>query len=263
MWFTHPAVEQFRRGWTDVKGIRAGFGYLFRGGAFLARERQLWPLLVAPVLVNAILFLLFLFGAGFALRGLLGSTDPSSWWQVALVVMLVVATVGAILFVGAAVFVLVGSIISAPFYDTLAQHTARSRGMIVVDHPWWSHVWPSVKHAATKLWWYLLIQAGLIILYVVPGAFGPIAFVTIGYVATAFFLALDFLDFSFDFQGWTFPERRRWCLRRKGLMLGFGSAVFLGLGIPLVNLFIPPIAVVGAVLLFSDHYVSTDVDGSR
>jgi len=225
--------------------------------------KQLWPLLVAPVLLNGILFTLFVLGASSLLHGVFASSHTDSWWQVALVVMLVVAIVGAIVFVGSALVVFLGSIMSAPFYDTIAQQVTRKMGGIVVDHAWWSHVWPSVKHAAAKLWWYLLVQAGLIILYVVPGAFGPIAFVSIGYVATASFLALDFLDFSFDFQGWTFSERRRWCLEHKGLVLGFGSAVFLGLGIPVVNLFVPPIAVVGSVILFYETYVSADTHGPR
>lgn len=250
MWRIHPAVDQFRRGWTDVRGAREGFAFFFRGAALLWRNKKLWGLLVAPVLVNALLFVLFLAGASLALRGLLGSMSADTWWQAALVVMLVVATVGAILFVGSAIFVFLGSVLSAPFYDALAQQVTKETGAVIEEHAWTSHLWPSIKHAAAKLWWYLLIQTGLIILYVVPGVFGPIAFITLGYVATVFFLALDFLDFSFDFHGWSFAERRTWCLKRKGHMLGFGSAIFLGLGVPVVNLFVPPIAVAGAVLLF-------------
>lgn len=263
MWQVHPSVDLLRKGWTDVKGVRAGFAYLFRGGRMLFGMRQLWPLLVAPVLMNGILFTLFLFGAGALLRGVFASVQTDTWWQVALVSLLVLATVGAIVFIGAAFVVFVGSIVSAPFYDAIAQGVTRKMGGVVVDHAWWSHVWPSIKHATTKLWWYLLVQAGLIILYIVPGAFGPVAFVTIGYVATAFFLALDFLDFSFDFQGWTFAERRRWCLEHKGLVLGFGSAVFLGLAVPVVNLFVPPIAVAGSVMLFYETYVSPDAHRPR
>lgn len=263
MWKGNPSVDLLRKGWTDVKGARAGFAYMFRGARMLFGMRQLWSLLVAPVLMNGILFLLFLFGAAALLRGIFSSLHTDTWWQVALVTMVVLATIGAIVFIGSAVVVFVGSIVSAPFYDAIAQHVTRKMGGVVVDHAWWSHLWPSIKHASAKLWWYLLVQAGLIILYVVPGAFGPIAFVTIGYVATAFFLALDFLDFSFDFQGWTFPERRRWCLEHKGLVLGFGSAVFLGLAIPVVNLFVPPIAVAGSVMLFYETYVSTRADRPR
>lgn len=263
MWKRHPVIDLLRPGWTDVKGIRAGFAFLFRGGRALFGMRQLWPLLIAPVLVNAILFVLFVFGAAALFRGIFASAQTDSWWQVALVVMVVVAVVGAVVFIGSAVVVFLGSIINAPFYDAIAQHVTRKQGGIVTDHAWWSHLWPSVKHAAAKLWWYLLIQAGLIILYVVPGAFGPIAFITIGYVATVFFLALDFLDFSFDFHGWTFAERRRWCLEHKGLVLGFGSAVFLGLGIPVVNLFVPPIAVAGSVILFYETYVTSGAHGPR
>lgn len=245
--------ELLRVGWKDVRGARVGFAYLLRGAAELFSMRQLWSLVIGPVLVNALLFAGFILGASALLRGIFSSLPGDNWWQIALAVLLVVTTVGAIIFIGSALVVFFGSILSAPFYDTIAQHVTRKYGGIVVDHAWWSHFWPSVKHAAAKLWWYLLVQVGLIILYIVPGAFGPVAFVSLGFVATASFLALDFLDFSFDFHGWTFAERRQWCLERKGMVLGFGTAVFLGLGIPVLNLFIPPFAVVGAALLFMEQ----------
>lgn len=237
---------------ADIKGVRHGAVFLWRGAKYLAHARPLWPLLVAPVLLNALLFSFFLWGSWSLLHQALTASFPETWWGSLLMAILVVTVLGAILFVGSAIFVFLGSIISAPFYDTIAQQVTRESGGMVVEHAWWQHIWPSIKHGATKLWWYLLVQTGLIVMYIIPGAVGPIAFITLGFVATAFFLALDFLDFSFDFHGWTFQERRAWCMRNRGVVVGFGACIFIGLGIPFLNLFIPPIALVGSVLLFQE-----------
>lgn len=256
-------VELTRLRLRDLGGFRSGFAYLFRGGRLLLDTRSVWSLLIAPVLLNAILFVLFLLAAGTMLRGSLSAFQAEAWWQAAVVALLVVAFAGAVMFIGTSLVVFLGSVLSAPFYDRIAQVITRKLGGIVTDHAWWAHVGPSVRHAATLLWWYLLVQAGLIILYVVPGVFGPVAFVSVGFLATAFFLALVFLDFSFEFHGWSFVERRRWCWDNKGIVLGFGTAVFLGMGIPGLNVFVPPMAIVGSVLLFRDNYVSTGSNRPR
>lgn len=242
--------KKFVRDLTDVK---RGFGYFFRGARYLLRHRELWSLLVLPVLMNVLLFVLFVWGL-FALTHRFFLLElPPTWWGVLLGAVLVLALIGAVLFLGSAVFVFFGSVISAPFYDVLAERVARAEGAVVPDHPWWKGVGKVMRHSLQHLWWYVLIQIGIVILFFVPGAFGPISYVTLGFFSTTFFLSIDFLDYSFDFRGWDFSDRRKWCMERKGLVFGFGTAVFLGLGIPVFNVLIPPMAIIGSILMFQDN----------
>ncbi len=238
---------------VDGKGIRAGFGYLLRGARTLLRERSLWPLIVGPVIINAALFALFIWGFSVLTGRFLGQALPETWWAVLIMVLFVAASVAAIIFFGSAFFVFFGSIISAPFYSAIAERMVLALGGKVPERPWLSEALMSVRHSLKKIGLFLLIQGALVILYIIPVAIGPAAYVTLGFFTTVFFLALDFLDFAFDHRGWSFKERRRWCLRRRGFVLGFGTAVFLGLAIPVVNLLIPPMAVAGAILLFHEH----------
>lgn len=232
---------------------KRGAAYLLRGAKYLASRRELWAILVAPMLLNTVLFLLFLWGVSIALSSFLALHLPPTWWGILLGAMIVVASLSALLFLGSSIIVFFGSVLNAPFYDVFAERITRSLGGVVPDHPWWKGALHSMKHSAEHLWWYLLVQAGLIILYIVPVALGPIAYVTLGFTTTALFLAIDFLDYAFGARGWNFAKRRKWCMDRKGLVIGFGVMIFLGLTVPLVNLFIPPIAITGAILLFHEN----------
>jgi len=238
---------------ASARDFKTGFSYLAFGARTLATEKHLWPLIVAPVIVNIVLFVLFLFGLLHLVGTFFTSRLPDVWWAFVIGGLVLVATIGAFLFLCAVAFVFVGSIISAPFYDVLAEKSIRSLGGIVPDHPWWKSVGRSMKYAAALLATYVFAQAGLLFLSLVPPPIGQISYISLGFAVTTFFLALGFLTYSFDARGWTLTQRRSWCIRRKGLVLGFGSAVFLALGIPFLNVFVPPIAILGSVRLFHDH----------
>jgi len=237
----------------DVAGMKDGALYFLRGIGYLWRNKSLWPLLVVPILLNALLFILFVWGALILLRRFFFAAPPETWWAWILLGAALVATLGAIVFFGSFLLVFVGSVVAAPFYDRLAQRTARAEGGIIIERPFWQEVWRPIKHALVKFWWYILVQAGLLVLFIMPFAVGPVAYATLGFLATAYFLALEFLDFSFDFRGLTFTERWKWCMERKGVVLGFGAATFAALLVPGANLLVPPVAVVSSILLFEAY----------
>ncbi len=234
----------------DIRGFREGFAYLFRGAHRLFRDRTLYPYLVAPVLLNILLFLAFLWVAAQVFVAVFGRGVPESWWGIALFVGVIIASLITLLFVGSALFVFLGSIICAPFYEAIAVRIAREQGRIVVDRPWWSQMGSIMARSAKKWWWYLLIQLGLLVLFFMPIAVGPVAYSVCGFLVTTFFLAWEYLDMSFDFRGLSFEQRWKWCLLHRGILFGFGTAIFLGFAIPILNLFIPACAVVGSILLF-------------
>ena len=232
--------------------IPKGAHYLYKGAAYLASHSKLWPYLVVPVFLNIILFLLFFWFSVSLISNFLLEQLPQSWWAILLLVVIVIATIGAILFLSAVFFVSIGSVLSAPFYDVLGEKVIRSFGGISPDHPWWKGIRHSATQTISRLWWYLLIQGSLIILFIVPITVGPIAYLTIGFITTAFALSMQFLDAPFNARGWNFSKRRKWCIKHKGYVIGFGSAVFLGLGIPIINVLIPPIAIIGAIIMFNE-----------
>lgn len=246
-----PALVQPFLG--DIRGFRVGFWYVIQGAKMLLSDRAMYPYIVGPVLVNAMLFIGFVI-AGFALMGrFFGGGMPESWWGFILFAAAFVASLVALLFVSASLFAFLGSIVCAPFYEAIAAHLTRKLGGIVIDRPWWHQVRAIVSRSTKKWWWYMLIQVALLILYIAPLAVGPFAYSALGFLTTAFFLAWEYLDMSFDFRGLSFEERRAWCLKNKGLLFGFGTAVFIGFAIPLLNLLVPVFAVAGSILMYYDH----------
>ena len=213
----------------------------------------MWTLLIVPALINAAAFVFFLTLIAKVLHRFLSAHLPDAWWAAALVVAAVLAALGAVLFFGTAVFMFFGSVLSAPFYGAIAERIAREGSAALPMAPVGLQVWRTVWSTLSKLGWFFLVQAGLLLLYVMPFAFGPVAYAVAGFFATGFFLALDAFDFTFDLHGMRFAERRAWCVKRLRLTSGFGAATFIGLAIPGVNLIVPAAAVAGAALLYKRH----------
>lgn len=220
---------------------------------YLRAHPALWKLLIVPALINAAAFVFFLTLIGRTLGRFLSMHLPEAWWATVLVVAAVLAALAAVLFFGTAVFMFFGSILSAPFYGAIAEHIAREGDATFPLAPLRLQLWRTVWSTLSKLGWFFLVQAGLLLLYVMPFAFGPIAYAVAGFFATGFFLALDAFDFTFDLHGMRFAERRAWCVKRLRLTSGFGAATFIGLAIPGLNLVIPAAAVAGAALLYKRH----------
>jgi len=237
----------------DLRGMKEGFGYLLRGAQQLFKIQDILLMIIVPVVVNAILLGFFIFGAVIGIQRFLAVSLPETWWAVLLIFALIITVIIAIIYIGSVIFAFLGSILSAPFYDFIARKTAESVGESYPLRSWWNEIGSGSHNAVVKLWWYAITQGGLVILYIIPGIVGPFAYTFLGFLATCFFLSLEYLDFSPEFRKLSFTERQAWCLKRKGVILGFGAAIFLFLVIPVVNLFVPAAATAGAILLYHDY----------
>lgn len=238
---------------TEGGTVRDGVRALVAGAEYLRTHKELWKLLIVPALINAAAFAFFLVLITRVLSRFLSMHLPDAWWATVLVVVAVLAALAAVLFFGTAIFMFFGSILSAPFYGVIAERIAREGNASLPFAPLGLQVWRTIWSTLSKLGWFLLVQAGLLLLYVMPFAFGPMAYAVAGFFATGFFLALDAFDFTFDLHGMRFAERRAWCVKRLRLTSGFGAATFIGLAIPGINLIIPAAAVAGAALLYKRH----------
>ncbi len=241
-----------RRCLSSVDHVVLGVKMIGRGALYLLENGSLWKYLVVPICIHVILFAALFFGAFMSIRGFLVGHMPEVWWQIILAVLLIIALVGAVLFIGMMLAVTFGSVLSAPFYEVICERIVRDRGGVVPSHPWWRGIVRSMHHACRRLMWFVVVQAGLLLLYLVPFAFGPFAYVAFSFISTAAFLAYEYLEPTFLLFGWSFSEGRKWCMKRKGVVLGFGTALFILLWIPIVGAVIAPIALVSACLLILD-----------
>jgi len=81
---------------------------------------------------------------------------------------------------------------------------------------------------------------------------GQAVYSIFGFVFTAMYFALDYIDWPATRRGQGVGERLRIGRQRFVPMFGFGTGVWLFLFIPFLNLFFMPAAVAGGTLLYLD-----------
>lgn len=240
-----------------ASGPLGGLSAPVRGLGFIARHSRLWPLAIAPFLINLALFALFFWFSYSRFSQWLDALLPTGegWWWLVLYYFLAVLAVLLLLVVQVYLFAVVGSVVAAPFLELLTQRAEElatpgqapaweSRGIF-------SEILRVAGQALKKLILYVLVMGLLLLVNLLPGL-GAALYAGLAFVATCYFLALEFLDYPLDRRGLSLTAKMGY-VRRLGLRgLSFGAAVF-GLGLtPVVNLALLPLAAVGGTLLYLD-----------
>ncbi|MGY8811132.1 MAG: sulfate transporter CysZ [Pseudomonadales bacterium] len=164
------------------------------------------------------------------------------WPLFALVVLLV-------LFFG---FSVVANIIASPFYGFLAEKVAeQERGEVSPPTSYRDIllvVPQSVGRELRKLLYYLPRVGILLLLTLVP----VVNLVTSPLLLLfgVWMMAVQYIDYQADNEKVSFIDMLRWMRGRRGISLGFGLPVYVGMLIPLVNLLVMPAAVAGSTLLW-------------
>ncbi len=253
-------------------GAVEGFRLPFDGLGLLRRERRLWLLALAPVLLS--LATLAAVAAGLFLHASALYAWASGWLPVVEVsrgyqwlwlgpLWLLLEALGLALFlavVGACLVAayLVASLLASPFHDSLARRVEALVTGRVDDRatPGWRGVLGDAARALfeelRRLVFFLGVMAALASAgWLVPGAVlltGPAML-----LVTLLFLPLDYASYALDRRQLGFRAKRRWLLRHTPAMLGFGSAAFLACAVPGLNLLAMPALVVGGTLLALRH----------
>ena len=101
---------------------------------------------------------------------------------------------------------------------------------------------------------YVPMALAVLILTIIPvfNAFAPLGWFLLG----AWMMSLQFVDYPLDNHRLPFREVCDACAERRLSTIGFGAAVALFTGIPLLNLVVIPAAVIGATLLWCEELSS-------
>ncbi|MDU3055033.1 MAG: sulfate transporter CysZ, partial [Escherichia coli] len=110
-----------------------------------------------------------------------------------------------------------------------------------------------MKREWQKFAWYLPRAIVLLILYLIPGIGQTVAPV-LWFLFSAWMLAIQYCDYPFDNHKVPFKEMRTALRTRKITNMQFGALTSLFTMIPLLNLFIMPVAVCGATAMWVDCY---------
>jgi CysZ protein len=243
-----------------------GFQLAFRGLTFLGRHRLLWKWAILPIAINIVVF-----AVAFALflvvypdlynlaTGFLPLEPPATWyaWLWVAPLRLLAWIIGLLLLLTALVvlyfaFLILGTIIAAPFLDVLAQRVeAVATGRSIADSTTFlgsvRAIGTSMVDEFRKLGFFLAVQVTLLLLGFIP-LLTPLTVIAAA-LFTMLFLPLEYAGFAMDHRHLRFPQRRTLIWQHRWLMLGFGAAGFLTLLIPLLNFVCLPALVVGGTLL--------------
>ncbi|MEE9319905.1 MAG: sulfate transporter CysZ [Granulosicoccus sp.] len=231
-------------------------------GFKLVRTRGLRRFVWMPLLVNLLVF----GGLGWWIYSAASSwLDAftlfdrfSDFWIIQLLETLLRWLFGLVLFlVLGFVFTLLANLIGAPFNGLLAERVeAHLTGNTAPAAPPVMMMIKSLPRLMGselgKLVYMVIFLVPLLLLQLIPivNLVAPVLLFMFG----AWMFALEYLDYPMGNHGALFRDVRRAVRQKRKTAFGFGVIVALFSLVPILNLFIMPIAVAGATALYVDHW---------
>jgi CysZ protein len=232
----------------DKKGNNPALaiGYLFKGLKLLASS-QLRSFIIIPVLINVVLYSVALLLGYYYISDLINQFIPSwlhwlSWilWPLFFISFFIA---------GFFTFTVLANLLAAPFYGKLSAKTLVLINGEAKEIEEQSLV--KVMFAELKRTGYLLSRAlPLLVLSFIPGVnvLAPFLWALFG----AWGMALEYMAYPLENAGILFSEQKQLVKSIRIGALSFGGVAVMGLTIPVVNIIIGPVAVIGATLYFND-----------
>ncbi len=230
-----------------------GMGYLVQGARMLTHP-SLRLFVIIPLTVNILIFgSLIGFGISY-LSGLmdamlagipawLGFIEWILWPLIGLTLSLITGYI----------FTAVALIIASPFNGLLAEKaeeliTGRQVEALEGLGAALMMVPRGIVREITKLLYYLPMAAFVLVLSFIPGlnVVAPVLWFLLG----AWMMGIQYVDYPMDNHQLSFADVKEAVRERRLSSMGFGGAVALCSGIPILNFFVVPSAVAGATLLW-------------
>jgi CysZ protein len=231
-----------------------GFSYCLKGFD-LIKQPPLLRFIWMPALCNIVLFLAMIFFAAHELKLFTHWIVHflPSWlhWLDWLILPLGLLFSGIILLY---VSTQVVNIIAGPFNSILSQKVIAY--LKVPDNPNevpLIQMVPATILRQTKFLLYYLPRAVFyLLLFIIP--FVQVFAAFFWFLFNGWVFTMQYLDYPMDNHGISIDQMRKLMSEKRDVCLGFGSAVVLFTMIPIVNLVILPVAVIGATLLWLDFF---------
>lgn len=242
---------------TSPPPTYSGFHYVQQGWQ-LIRLPGIRRYVVIPLLIN----ILLLGSAFYWLFEKLHQWIPQlisyvPHWLAWLQAILWPLAVVSIILVFSYFFSTIANWIAAPFFGLLAEKLEqRLTGHPINDASWISLVTdlPRImKREWQKFIYYLPRALLLLLVHFIPGL-GQLLAPLLWFIFGAWMMAIQYCDYPFDNHKIPFETMRRGLGKDRKTHLQFGGLVSILTLIPIVNLFIMPVAVCGATAMWVDHY---------
>ncbi len=148
-------------------------------------------------------------------------------------------------------FTLVANLLASPFYDKLAERTEELLTGTAPQPPETSLSQAVVREMGAelrRLGYFVTRAVPLAIVSVIPGLNLAAPFLWL--LFNAWFMGLEYTAYPLANHGILFPEQRRLLAKARLGNLTLGGVVMFGIGVPLLNIVMPPAAVIAATVYF-------------
>jgi CysZ protein len=233
----------------------SGLNYLSQGAALLLKPGMKRFVLI-PFAANCIVFIILtisLISHFSSLQVWFAGLFPSWSWISYLVAFLTGLFIFFILLIYGYSFTLLSNIIAAPFYGRLAEKLEENIcGKSVPEESIASMILRTLRREMVKLFYFitrgLLVLIGLFMLSFVPllNLFVPLIALLWG----TWVMALQYIDYPADNHQMPFSALRERLKQQRMSSVGFGGVIMIASMIPVINIFIMPIAVAGGTLFW-------------
>jgi CysZ protein len=234
-----------------------GASYFLRGLTLLPKK-GIFPYVIIPMIINALLFTLAAILSIAQIGDLIEWIMPQlpDWLQWLYYLMWVFFTLATLIVVFFLV-VLLSNIIAAPFNTLLAEAVERHLGHqpeqnsisnltgALAEFP------KAIGNEVVKLGYFAKLAIPLLILFLIPGINLVAPFLWI--IFSAWMLTLEYSDFHLGNHGMLFKKQREILGQEKMLCLGFGGASMLATLIPVLNFIAIPASVAGATVMLVER----------
>jgi len=246
-----------------LKGnITHGAGYLTRGARMLTHP-SLRLFVIIPLLVNIVIFGSLIFIGFSYLTALMDSmmSKLPSWldfieWILWPLIGITVSLITGYLFTAVAL------IIASPFNSLLAEKaeeliTGSEVESLEGIRAALLEIPRAIVREILKLLYYVPMALFVFVLSIVfnallPGI-GALVTPALWFLLGAWMMSIQFVDYPMDNHRLSFADVKEAVRARRLSSMGFGGAVALCTGIPIINFFVVPAAVVGATVLWCEE----------
>jgi len=255
-----------------IQDLRDGVNCVAEG-LDLARRPGLRPYMVIPLLANILLFgISGYLVASYAyewIAGWTGAVDLWSWldWLEPIINSLLGAVkwiifaivILGLLFIVGSTFTMFTHLLIGPFIGILGEKAEREiHTPNYPQHSLGQIAMRTLGRELRKLLYWLVRALGLgilsLVLYFIPGV--NVVVPVIWFLFGAWVLALQYIDVPADNHGRSFKEVLELMSRHRASVMAFGSIVMALTSIPVINLFIIPVAVCGGVVFWVKKFDS-------
>ncbi len=216
-----------------------GIRFFFYGMRMLIRHPSLLGLSLIPILFTLLLLTLFSIGSAWLVGGMITGVADDQLRIIAQAAIFIL-----VIFLAYFFYLPVARIVLAPFSEALSRkaHAINSEGSNYRSAVGWGRA----MFEGLKL---VTLQLTIAIAALAFGLIFPPVGAPVGIMVAIFLCGLDFLDVPLSARGLPLGKKVGVIWRNRSIAIGFGAAAYISLLIPLVNLILLPVGVIGATLL--------------